>query len=281
MAAERVNIIHLLASPHGLTCRIPLAEKKIGYELEEVHKFRSSMATLEEVKESCKSLPVLIHNGKEIYEFRTVVEYIDEAWKSRSAFLPLDPYKRAQARYWFDFIDKEVNLILVINRQLVAISLFSAPSLVAWLWGLACDTEAAKKELVSTLKELEVELGDKPYFGGESLGLVDIVLLPHYAWFHTYERCADFCIQAHCPKLIGWAKQCLRKASASQCLPDPDEVYENAMKLKERVDEITPVVAIAKFFSRLASRCDSEHMLGDIFFGRLVGAEAWVSESPA
>lgn len=110
MAGERVKIVHLFASPHGLTCRIALAEKKVRYELQEVHKFRSSMATLEGVNERYKSLPAFIHNGKEIYEFRTIVEYIDEVWKGQSALLPIDPYERAQARYWFDFIDTKVNI---------------------------------------------------------------------------------------------------------------------------------------------------------------------------
>lgn len=107
------------------------------------------------------------------------------------------------------------------------------------------------------MKELEAELGNKPYFGGDTLGLVDVVLIPHYAWFHTYETCADFCIRSHCPKLIKWIQRCLKRESVSNCLPDPEEVYEYAMKLKERGDEIAPVVAMARLLSRLASGSDS------------------------
>lgn len=61
--------------------------------------------------------------------------------------------------------------------------------------------------MISTLKELEAELGGTPYFGGEAPGLVDVALIPHYAWRHTNETCADFCIGTHCPKLIRWTKR--------------------------------------------------------------------------
>ncbi|KAK3015280.1 hypothetical protein RJ639_005700 [Escallonia herrerae] len=43
--------------------------------------------------------------------------------------------------------------------------------------------EAAKKELIETFKLLEGELGDKAYFGGQSFGLVDVALIPFYAFF--------------------------------------------------------------------------------------------------
>jgi len=31
------------------------------------------------------------------------------------------------------------------------------------------------------------ELGDKPYFGGEIFGFVDIALITFYSWFYVYE----------------------------------------------------------------------------------------------
>jgi len=41
------------------------------------------------------------------------------------------------------------------------------------------DQEAAKKDFIDSLKLLEGELGDKPYFGGDTLGYVDVALLQY------------------------------------------------------------------------------------------------------
>ncbi|WP_232486374.1 glutathione S-transferase family protein, partial [Streptomyces fildesensis] len=71
--------------------------------------------------------------------------------------LPADPYRRAQSRFWADYVDKQV---YDFGKK---------------LWSTAGDDlEAAKKGFVDCLKVLEIELGEKHYFGGETLGLVDV-----------------------------------------------------------------------------------------------------------
>lgn len=40
------------------------------------------------------------------------------------------------------------------------------------------DQEVAKKEFIESLKLLEGELGDKPYFNGDNFGFVDLALIP-------------------------------------------------------------------------------------------------------
>ena len=92
---------------------------------------------------------------------------------------------------------------------------------------------AAKKEYIESLKLLEGELGDKPYFGGENLGYLDVVLVPFYSWFYAYEKCGNFSIEEECPKLIAWAKRCLQKESVSKSLPDQEKVYGCVLQLKK------------------------------------------------
>ena len=80
---------------------------------------------------------------------------------------------------------------------------------------------------------MEGELGDKPYFGGEVFGYVDVALVPFYSWFYAYETCGKFSIEAECPKLIAWAKRCMEKESVAKSLPDQHKVYEFVLQLKK------------------------------------------------
>ena len=97
------------------------------------------------------------------------------------------------------------------------------------------EKEAGKKELIESFKVLEGELGSKTYFGGETIGYVDVALVPFYTWFHSFEVEGKFSIEAECPKLIAWAKRCLQKESVSRSLVDPVKVYnELILEIKKK-----------------------------------------------
>ncbi|CAI0409406.1 unnamed protein product [Linum tenue] len=96
------------------------------------------------------------------------------------------------------------------------------------------EVENGKKELVDSLKLMESQLGDKPYFGGEELGYVDIALVPYYSWFYTYEQFGNISIEAECPKLVEWAKRCMKKESVSKALPDPVKVHDFVVMLRKK-----------------------------------------------
>ncbi|KAK7825020.1 putative glutathione s-transferase [Quercus suber] len=82
------------------------------------------------------------------------------------------------------------------------------------------ELEAGKKEFFETFKILEGELGDKPYFGGETFGFVDLSLVTFYSWFHAFE-------------IIAWAKRCLRKETVANSLADQKKVYEAVGQLRK------------------------------------------------
>ncbi|KAJ4975030.1 hypothetical protein NE237_008204 [Protea cynaroides] len=79
-----------------------------------------------------------------------------------------------------------------------------------------------RKELKECIKFLDEELGEKPYFGGEKFGYIDLSLIPFYTWFYCYETFGNFSIEAEWSKIITWAKRCLEKESVFMSLPDEE-----------------------------------------------------------
>lgn len=86
--------------------------------------------------------------------------------------------------------------------------------------------EETKKELIENLTTLQVELGEKKYFGGEVFGLVDIALVPFTSWFYSFEAFAELSVDKECPKLAAWGKRCLERESVAKSLTEPKKVYE-------------------------------------------------------
>ncbi|CAI0440779.1 unnamed protein product [Linum tenue] len=104
------------------------------------------------------------------------------------------------------------------------------------LWTTKGDEhKSATEEFIGYLKTLEAELGDKPYFGGEKMGYVDVTMIPFYSWFHTFEVSGNFSIESHCPKLVAWAKRCMQHESVSKTLPEPEKIYEFVLQMKKRL----------------------------------------------
>ncbi|XP_030950926.1 probable glutathione S-transferase isoform X2 [Quercus lobata] len=218
--ADKVILMDFWGSMFAMRVRIALAEKGIEYECKEEDlwtKIAVKSPLLLEMNPIHKKIPVLIHNGKPVCESLIIVQYIDEVWKDRSPLLPSHPYQRAHARFWADFVDKKV---------------YDA----SWkVWTTKGEElEAGKKEFIEAFKILEGELGDKPYFGGETFGFVDLSFIPFYSWFIAYEIFGNINIEAECPKIIAWAKRCLQKETVAKSLPDQKKVYELAVHLRKR-----------------------------------------------
>ncbi|KAI3716131.1 hypothetical protein L6452_23249 [Arctium lappa] len=219
---DEVILLDFWASMFGMRVRIALAEKGIPYEYREEDLKNKSQLLLES-NPVHKKIPVLIHNGKPVSESSIIVEYIDEVWKDKAPLFPSDPYAKAHARFWADFIDKK---LYQIGRNLYTTK--------------GEEHEAAREEFISCLKLIEGELGDKPYFGGESFGYLDVSLIPFYSWFQAYETYGNMIIEHECPKLIAWAKRCIQnKESVSKTLPDLEKILAFVQHLRKRfgIDE--------------------------------------------
>ncbi|KAF2301287.1 hypothetical protein GH714_022439 [Hevea brasiliensis] len=213
IADEQLTLLDWYPSPFTTRVRIALAEKGLNYESRQEDLSNKSPLLLE-MNPVNKQIPVLIHNGRPICESMVIVQYIDEVWNHKSPLLPSDPYQRAHARFWADYIDKKV---FPIGRL---------------MWASKGEVKAAsKKDLIECFKILEGELGDKPYFGGESFGYVDLSLIPFYSFFYTFETLGNLSMVEECPKIVDWAHRCLQKESVSKTLCDQRKFYEVLLEL--------------------------------------------------
>ncbi|XP_078163017.1 putative glutathione S-transferase [Carex rostrata] len=209
MASEKgVTLLDFWVSPFGQRARIALAEKGVHYEYKEQNLAEKSDLLLKS-NPVYKKIPVLIHDGKPVCESLIIVQYIDEVWSDKSPLLPSDPYQKAQARFWADFVDKKV---------------FDCGTR---LWKLKGEEqEAAKKEMIEILQLLEAQLGDKKYFGGDTFGYVDVAFIPFNNWFYSYETLGNFSIEAVAPTLVEWVERCKERESVAKTIYDPKKVYE-------------------------------------------------------
>ncbi|KAK9078133.1 hypothetical protein SSX86_002190 [Deinandra increscens subsp. villosa] len=150
---------------YGMRVRIALAEKGIPYEYREEDLWNKTQLLLS-MNPVYKRVSVLIHNGKPICESSIIVEYIDQVWNHKSPLFPAsdDASGRARARFWTDFIN---NKLYQTGRKLYTTK--------------GEEHEASRSEFIECLKLLQGELGDKPYFGGESFGYLDVSLIPFYS----------------------------------------------------------------------------------------------------
>lgn len=101
-------LLSFWASPFGQRVCIALAEKGVKYEYKE-EDLSSKSELLLKSNPVHKKIPVLIHDGKTVCESLTIVQYIDEVWSDKAPLMPSDPYQRAQARFWADYVDKKVS----------------------------------------------------------------------------------------------------------------------------------------------------------------------------
>lgn len=88
------------------------------------------------------------------------------------------------------------------------------------------EREAAKKELVESFEVMEEQLGEKPYFGGENFGFVDVALVPLFCMLYTYTFADKLIDDEEFPNLTSWAKRCSERESVSKSIPKESKMKQ-------------------------------------------------------
>ncbi|RZS08241.1 hypothetical protein BHM03_00039184 [Ensete ventricosum] len=198
---------------------IALNLKKVGYEFVQVEVHGQKSEILVKSNPVYKKIPVLIHQGKPICESAIIVEYIDEIWTSEPPILPSHPFDRAVARFWATYIDDKL-LALV---KALAHGAAAGPS--------KAETVDRVAEVLQLLEEAFAECSHgKDYFGGDTIGYVDIVLGSCLGWMKTVEEMKDVRLldEKKVPLLVGWAESFLQDKAVKQVMPEIDEYVQYA-----------------------------------------------------
>ncbi|XP_059462525.1 glutathione S-transferase U8-like [Corylus avellana] len=204
---EEVLLFGVWASPFSCRVEIALKLKGVQYKyLEEDLDNKSPL--LLKYNPIHGKVPILVHNGKPILESDVILEYIDETWPGYP-ILPKDPHERAIARFWAKFIDDKCT-----------------PALRKACWGGENGREKAVEEASELLKFIEEELKEKRFFGGESIGLVDIIANVIGFWLGVFEEGSgvELLTRDKFPKLCNWVDEYVSSSIIKENLPPRDKL---------------------------------------------------------
>ncbi|XP_073060537.1 glutathione transferase GST 23-like [Primulina eburnea] len=214
--AEDLKLLRSWSSAYGMRVVHALKIKAIEHQtvLEDM---TNKSASLLEYNPVHKKIPVLVHKGKPICESLVILEYIDDTWKQHP-LLPRDPWDRAMARFWAKFGDEKV-----------------MPSIWRVFISQGKEQEEAVTSAVENLKLLEDQLKGKKFFGGDTIGYLDIA----FGWMANsisiLEEIAELTLldAEIFPLLSAWMNNFSDNPTIKESWPPRDRMVEKYKVIRE------------------------------------------------
>ncbi|RRT72816.1 hypothetical protein B296_00021251 [Ensete ventricosum] len=198
------------ADSHTHRVQLALKLKGLGFEYQEEDVINPSPALLLH-NPVYKKVPVLLHNDRPVVESVVILQYIDETWAD-NPIMPADPFDRALARFWCHFAEDKASL---------------------------CQ-KAAVDQVHDNLKLLERELRDgefkgKRFFGGDKIGLLDIVLGCGSYWLAVFEEVMEVKLvdPGTFPAFHAWLKDFEEQNEVKETIPAIDKLLEYARGIRQ------------------------------------------------
>jgi glutathione S-transferase len=208
---EEVKLIGFWVSPFSIRVEWALDLKGIEYEYIEEDIYNKSPLLLD-LNPVYKKVPVFIHNGEPVLESLLIIEYIDEISKT-NPLLPQDPYKRAIARFWANFAEE----------KLLSPSFFAMCSI---------ENKKVKDEKIAmaieALEKIEEEIKGKKFFGGDSIGYLDLVIGWVSYWLPVWEEVGSMKIldPLKFPAMTSWMNNFVDHPVIKNRLPPRDKMVD-------------------------------------------------------
>ncbi|GJM91288.1 hypothetical protein PR202_ga07650 [Eleusine coracana subsp. coracana] len=256
---DDLKLLGTWASPFVIRVKLALSFKGQSYEnIEEEDLYNRKSELLLKSNPVHKKVPVLIHNGRPVCESQLIVQYIDESFNNTGhSLLPMDPYERATSRFWAAYIDDKLchlsphgilvyTLVFAFLNGVWSNLLIDASHMLqlfasVFQGGKAKSEEEKAKALKQTYTAVEtLELAfreyskGKPFFGGDSVGYLDIILggmipVVHYIEAHYGIKLFD---STRSPLLKSWM-ECFGTLDATKSvLPSVESLIEYS-KMKQ------------------------------------------------
>ncbi|EEF44318.1 probable glutathione S-transferase [Ricinus communis] len=210
------------SSPYSHRVLWALKLKGIPYKYIEEEDLSNKSPLLLQYNPVHRKIPVLLHGGKPICESMVIIEYLDEIWPE-NRLLPIDPYERAVARFWVNFVEDDK---------------------IPAEWRVFCSSngeeqEKAVKDCLEMLKTIEEQaLGEnKIFFGGDRIGAVDIVCGKFVRWLEVIEEVMGIkLLQQHkFPRLYQWTINFKEAPIIKDNLPDHGKLLNLLKQIRARI----------------------------------------------
>ena len=215
-----LTLLDVPLSPFAQKVKIVLREKQIPFMLQPGNIGVGDPVLLKANPRG--EVPALIDGSDAIWDSTIILEYIEEKWPE-PPMLPQAPLERARSRQIEEICDGPLEAVIFGVAE-VAFFKRAEGELQAKLLG------EARKSVAQILAWLEEQLGERPYFNGESFGRADAAAFPQVANCRA-QRMAS----AEGSRLAAWLDRCLERASVQSVLAEQKAWIGEFKALGERI----------------------------------------------
>jgi glutathione S-transferase len=197
--------------PYVQRALIVLLEKKITHEVTYIDLDAPPSWFLE--ISPLEKVPVLLVDGRPLFESLPICEYLDEV--TPGSLHPQDAFEKALNRAWIEFGNDLLD---------TTYSFFTTQDEITFKQNIAIITDH--------FDILEEQLGDGPYFNGESFSLTDAVYGPIFRYHQNILDYHDYGFFDDTPKVKEWSRALLKRPSVIRCVPETyaDELRQYLLK---------------------------------------------------